>query len=101
MKSARGIFYNLDESNYIFHIEKEDDYILYFSSEFTMKRYADKIENYIKELNDKFKSTYLIDININKLAIIYLYNKMEKRGFKLLINEVEYKNINDINLIVK
>jgi len=101
MKSARGIYYDLNESTYIFEFTLDDTFKLYFSSEYLMNKFQDKLGDYIKEINDKLKSIYLLNINATKLAIIMLYNKIEYRGFKVVINNIEYRGLNEFNLRIR
>lgn len=106
MKSARGIYYDLNETTYIFHFVFEngdgnDSYTLYFSSAYLMDKFKYKFNLYVKELNDKLKSIYLVNIDTSLLAIITLYSKIEKRGFKVVINDIEYSGLNDFNLHIR
>lgn len=101
MKSARGIYYDLNESTYIYNFTLKNIYSLYFSSEYLMNKFKDKINMYIKELNDKLKSIYLVNIDASLLAIIILYSKIEYRGFKVVINDIEYQSLNDFELHIR
>lgn len=101
MKSARGIYYDLNESTYIYEFTMGDIFKLYFSSEYLMNKFKDKIDDYIKQLNDKMRSIYFVNINSTLLAIIILYSKIEYRGFKVVINNIEYNGLNEFNLHIR
>ena len=90
MKSARGIYYDLNESDYFLVFEINNEMIkLYFSSLFLRKKYLDNINEYIHNENLKLSFNFQIDIDATKLLIISYYKKIEKRGFRVLINDKE------------
>ena len=96
MKSARGLYYDLKESEYFASLDINGErIILYFSSLFTRKRFLENIGNYIHNQNSKIISIYKIDIDMTKLLILSYYKKIEKRGFRVLIND---KEVIDSNL---
>ena len=96
MKSARGIYYDLKESEYSVSLLINGENIdLYFSSKFTRLRFMEKIGSIIEKEDLKLSSFYKVKIDTSKLSILYLYKKIEKRGFRVLINGNE---INDSNL---
>ena len=100
MKSARGIYYDLKESDYFVKLNiNNEEIILYFSSLFLRKKFLDNIGLYIHNENIKLSCYYHIDIDATKLLIISYYKKIEKRGFRILINEKEIINDN-LTLII-
>lgn len=95
MKSARGIYYDLKESDYFVKLDiNNEEIILYFSSLFLRKKFLDNVGNYIHNENLKLSYTYKIDIDATKLLILSYYKRIEKRGFRVLINEKEIINDN-------
>lgn len=100
MKSVRGIYYDLKESDYIakFNINNEE-IILYFSSLFLRKKFLENVGSYIHTENVKLSCIYKIDIDATKLLLLSYYKKIEKRGFRVLINENEIINDN-LTLII-
>lgn len=101
MKSARGIYYDLTESDYVFEININKENIkFYFSSIFLMKKFTNNVEYYIHNENSKLVSYYKIDIDARKLLMISYYKKIEKRGFKVVINNNDIHE-NDLSLIVR
>lgn len=96
MKSARGIYYDLKESEYFVEMNiNNEKIVLYFSSLFIRRKFLENISEYIHNENLKLSITYKIDIDATKLLILSYYKKLEKRGFRVLIND---KEINDNNL---
>lgn len=90
MKSARGIYYDLNESDYYVKLNiNNEEIILYFSSLFLRKKFLDNVSNYIHNENLKLSYTYNYDIDATKLLILSYYRRIEKRGFRVLINEKE------------
>ena len=93
MKTKRGIYLDLEFSDYVF---KDDNFEYYFSSKLYL---------------DKFKETYLTDISLNEIKFhlkhdvlinfdlplaISLYKKIEKRGFRVLYKG---KELNPTSLV--
>lgn len=96
MKSARGIYYDLKESEYFACLNiNSENIILYFSSLFLRKKFLENVGEYIHNENLKISITYKIDIDATKLLILSYYKKIEKRGFRVVIND---KEIIDSNL---
>lgn len=90
MKSARGIYYDLKESDYFVKLDiNSETIILYFSSNFNRKRFLENVGEYIHNENLKLSIMYKIDIDATKLMILSYYKKLEKRGFRVLINDNE------------
>lgn len=100
MKSARGIYYNLKESDYIVNLMINSDKIeLYFSSLFLRKKFLDNVYNYIDNENMKLRANYNFDIDATKLLILSFYKKTEKRGFRVLINDKEINSNLSLTII--
>lgn len=81
MQSARGIFYDLLDSNYLYI---HDDIEFYFSSKLYLQKFSLKLDEYIKNEKMKFLINYKIEINAEILFMITLYRKIEKRGFRVV-----------------
>ena len=90
MKTARGIYYDLKESDYYVKLNiNNEEIILYFSSLFLRKKYLDNVSKFISTENLKMNINYKIDLDATKLLILSFYKKIEKRGFRVLINNKE------------
>lgn len=100
MKSARGIYYDLKESEYFVEMNiNSEKIILYFSSLFIRKKFLENVGEYIHNENLKLSIAYKIDIDATKLLILSYYKKLEKRGFRVLINDKEIID-NNLSLII-
>ena len=96
MKSARGIYYDLKESDYVAELNINGEEIkLFFSSNFIKTRFLEKVGNFIHNENIRITVMYRIDVDATKLLILSFYKRLEKRGFRVLIND---KEIIDSNL---
>lgn len=78
MVTARGIYYDLNETIYYY---KAYNYKFYFSS----RRYRDKFikvhEDYMKNEVLKFYQRYNIKLDDGIIFLFLLYSIIEKRGF--------------------
>jgi hypothetical protein len=79
MITRNGVYYDLKQSRYKVHCS--GGLLLYFSSDLHMLKFLDKKEAHRKEINDKMTSRFRIEIRLNTLADIILYQKIETRGF--------------------
>lgn len=95
MKSKRGIYYNLEESDYKYTI---DNFEFVFSSLFYLNLFKINLESWLvyeqERLNNKLKK----NIDLKEVILLDHYKQIEKRGFL-----VYYKNkkLKDYNFIVK
>nr|DAT87873.1 MAG TPA: late genes activator [Caudoviricetes sp.] len=94
MITRRGIYYDLNDTTYIFKVE---GLTFYFSSEFYKTKFFKTYKNYVKTENLKLSVNYNCNINATIMLLLKLYQKIETRGFKV---EYEGKHIEEINLIV-
>ena len=79
MRSARGIYYDIKESDYYTKLNvNNEEIILYFSSNFLKKKFLDNIALYIHNENIKLSIQYKIDIDATKLLIL---QENRKKGF--------------------
>ena len=90
MKSARGIYYDLNESDYVaVLIINNEEIKFYFSSLFLRRKFLEKANDYMHTENLKISSLYNVNIDLSKFLLISYYKKIEKRGFRVLINNKE------------
>lgn len=97
MKSKRGIYYNLNDSEYKLNL-KENDLTFYFSSEFYKNKFSENFENYLITENLKLCVKYECKIDASNMLLLKLYQKIETRGFRVVyknkeINEIKFKII--------
>jgi hypothetical protein len=81
-QSARGVYHDIKHSHFICEV---DDFLFYFTSEYNMNRFKDRYQDEVKEFNKKIERVYKNNHHLifNELALIRLYQKIEKRGFYL------------------
>lgn len=90
MKSVYNI---IEESP--FYLDK-NGYRFYFSSELNRKRFNSKYKEWILEENSKLNNRYLFFVDLYTPLLISLYIKIEKRGFKVLRINDNFKLNKDI-----
>lgn len=95
MKSARGVYYNLLESTYKY---KYKNVTFYFSSEFYLTKFTRLFPDYIDYINNKMRIEYGIRVDFTILALVKLYQRIEKRGFRVLVDDKELSDY-DIKII--
>lgn len=88
------VYNDIEESDYKLELY---DMTFYFSSEFNKSRFYKGVKDYIKSEEDKLKARYNIyNIDFKEYFSIVYYNKIEKRGFRVYLNEEEkYINMDD------
>lgn len=87
MKSRKGIFYDLNVSEYRVTLNN----ITYvFSSELHRQKYNERVSENRKVFNSKLTKRYGIEIENNIMADLTLYKSVETRGY-LVINGVGEK----------
>lgn len=100
MKSVRGIYYDLNESEYVAILNINNNEIkFYFSSLFNRRRFMEKSIVYLKNENLKLETFYNVKVNAGMLLLISLYKKIEKRGFKVLINNNEIDTNYELTIV--
>lgn len=95
MKSARGVYYNLLESTYKF---KYNNLTFYFSSQFYLTKFIATHFDYVDYINKKMKIEFGVKVDFSVLALIKLYQRIEKRGFRVLVDDKELQDY-DIKVI--
>lgn len=95
------VYNDINESDYTFDY---NDMIFYFSSEFYKNKFEKMYFQFIKEETMKMKIKYKCSIVCDKMLLLLLYKRIEKRGFKVTLDGKEINenyfidfNINDIS----
>lgn len=92
-QDQKVVYNNINESPYYFDYY---NFRFYFSSSFYRRNFANRVEAYVREEKYKLINRYKI-VNskfldtLNEVLYISLYKKIEKRGFRILINNSVYK----------
>ena len=82
------IYNDISESTYNF---KYREMVFYFSSNFYLEKFKNEYVSFLKEETDKLKIKFRCEIIADYMILLLLYKKIEKRGFKVLLNN------NDLN----
>jgi len=69
-----------------------------FSSDYYRTMFNDKLEENRKDVSEKLSKRYKLNIEFDKLADIKLYEKVEKRGFLIIEEEVTYRCLDNLKL---
>lgn len=80
MKTARGVYLNLFDSDYYIDI---NGLRFYFSSKFNRDRFNKNILTFVEQENLKIVSRYHVNINLSLFLMLSYYKKIEKRGFRI------------------
>lgn len=94
MKTRRGIYWNLRESNIKAQMEGID---FYFSSEFNKQRFLRDCKIFVTMESMKLYSRYKIPINFDLFLLMAKYRSIEKRGFRV---EIDNKEISAYDVII-
>lgn len=89
MKSTRGVYYNLNESEYEYSI---DNFIFVFSSLFYLNSFKENLEEYIDFEQNKINNKLKCKMNLRDLILINRYKQIEKRGFLVYYNDIRIKD---------
>lgn len=90
MKTRRGIYWNLSESNITYQAE---GLTFYFSSTFNKMRFEKDYRNYIITESNKLFNKYRVPFNFELFLLLAKYRSIEKRGFRVEIgNQTIYGN---------
>lgn len=95
MKTVRGIYHRLEESEYIFSY---DNLTFVFSSKLYLNKFIGEYKEYLKDETARMESIYRCTFYADEMILINLYRKIEKRGFRVLyfnepLEEKLYYNI--------
>lgn len=92
MKTRRGIYWNIRESNISYQTE---GITFYFSSQFNKIRFEKDYQTFVTTESNKLFNKYRVPFNFNLFLLMSFYRHIEKRGFRV---EVDNKNIyfNDV-----
>jgi hypothetical protein len=100
MKTKRGIYTNILDSTYTFSF---DNFTFYFSSPFYLRKFKELYEYEINRFNTAVSVMYKnqFQLECDKLALVRLYSRIEKRGFYIKINEVPITCLDEITFELK
>lgn len=79
------VYQDIERSTYSFQV---DNIMFYFSSLFNLERFKRKYLDYIKSEERKIINKYHYAINMKNYLLLCFYMMIEKRGFKVLVDDV-------------
>ena len=79
------IYNDINESNYTFKYGK---LVFYFSSNFYKEKFIKEYITFIYDETMKLRIKFKCGIYCDEMILLLLYKKIEKRGFKVLYNNV-------------
>jgi hypothetical protein len=81
-QSARGVYHDIHHSHFQFSV---NDLTFYFTSEYNLNRFEDRYEKELVEFRKRVEQIYWNNHSLafDELALIRLYQRIEKRGFLL------------------
>ena len=99
MKTARGVYYNLHETEYILYCF---DMEFYFSSKFNLRRFLERFEKEVLYFNVAANNIYknIYSLDFTKLALVRLYRDIEKRGFLIKYKGVEFTCLENVQFVL-
>ena len=99
MKTTRGIYLNLKESEYYCNLK---GLTFYFSSKQYLEKFINNVENYINTETMKMKVKYNIIISLDLFFMLSFYKKIEKRGFRVYdhLNKKEIMCENNLDIFI-
>lgn len=85
--TKRGIFHNLKESNYTI---SNTEIMFFFSSQLYLQKFIDEYKQNRVQLFDRIDTKGTLKyLNMETLADIMLYQRIEKRGFRAWLKGVD------------
>ena len=97
--SRGGICYNLEVTPYFITIKYDDRKVIFnFSSDYYKNKFELKLNEHREKINESLSKRFGLSYFNPLLADIVLYSKVETRGFYLLIDDEEFKCLNNIKL---
>lgn len=94
--TKNGICYDLNKSPYKV---KYNNITFYFSSVFYKQKFIDLIAENREKINNSISNRFVINVELNILADLVLYEKVEKRGYLIESDgeKIWDKNIYQLN----
>lgn len=78
------IYHDINKSKYYY---KYDNLTFYFSSLLYLNKFTKLYTSYIDEESAKLNNKFNMTVISKKVFLITLYKKIEKRGFRVLLND--------------
>lgn len=95
LKTQKGIYKDIGNSDYCITVE---GMTFYFSSQFYLGNFTKSIEKEMTDFSKRMEQVYneKFNLKMDKFALIRLYELIEKRGFRVVINGEEVRCLNNV-----
>lgn len=81
MRKSTKIFYTITDSDIYYELGNRR---VYFSSDLNLKRFEDRLDDFIDNESAKLKARYKVDFNnIEESLALSLYQRIEHRGYRV------------------
>lgn len=102
MKTKRGIYLNIKDSNYAFTPNEYPKLTFYFSSMFYLNKfkseYDSEVERFNQSANNIYKNKFILKMDL--LALLRLYVLIEKRGFYITYEGIEINCLDNLAFVL-
>lgn len=95
MLTINGIYTDINESTYNY---KVDNLVFYFSSKMYRDKFITRSEAFYLEEQKKLELKLNTKVDCKAVMLIKLYTMIEKRGFRVLIDDKEISSIPRLKL---
>ena len=93
MKTRRGVYKNIEESEYYFDY---NGVVFYFSSLTKLNKFKYKLDDYVEYIKKNIDKKIIIEYDYKLIGALKLYEVIEKNNFKICYNGKIYFNKNDL-----
>lgn len=90
MRTINGIYNDIMESDYVVVKNKIK---FYFSSEVYARKFSERVDKYVDNELAKINNKYDTVISGELLYLIDYYRKIEKRGFRIMVDNLELTDV--------
>jgi hypothetical protein len=93
MISRRGVYKNIEESNFCFIY---NDTKFYFSSLTKLNKFKNKLDDYVEYMKKNIDKKIILKYDYKLIGALKLYELIEKDKFKICYNNKIYLNKNEL-----
>lgn len=100
--TARGICKRLELSPYkvCYRVDNFCKVELFFSSITNKARFDEKVTEYLEKFKERVDKLIGADTESGMVALLKLYNQIEKRGFFVKVNDFVYDDFNAVPFLI-
>ncbi|MBR5304965.1 MAG: hypothetical protein IKU37_09095 [Candidatus Gastranaerophilales bacterium] len=86
MLTRNGVELDIEQSKYCYTYK---NLTFYFSSRFYVRKFDNELEKFIDNETKKLYNKFKVNTDYSILLAVVLYKRIEKRGFKVMVNNKE------------